>query len=436
MIETETNDTYFNYNDYATIQGRFLWKLDYDKSYDTQFLDNALKELKAESGHEITFSKIFIKLQKHLNQDGILGYEYTHNGCKYINYVLNNDMRKSILNIRNETAFDLFKKFENKFQLHKKFKKPICHLRYISDDIYRKMNSLYSLYDKFTSLKDNYTSKPKCKDFPAFVFEFNNFVWHNKDNESHIYKEKLKNFINVIKQHEWTTKKLCKNELSQIASLNPDSSVKKDVSVEHDLASSLQSTSLSSSHPQSVLGDQRLLHTNGLTPSEEQPLQEKEEPAKSLPHAGSLGSTGLQDNSVTHHAKEELQTREALNYTDPIPPRREQNALEGKFTQEEEYTWSVLPSKGQKYPELSVRPGVLGSQSIENETLQNKGYLRTVTDAVSGFMEGVDPVPVVGVSEEDDTDNESLLDSMEHIQDFSQVFKDLKKGIFQIIKLI
>ncbi|SCA82223.1 hypothetical protein, conserved [Plasmodium vivax] len=38
--------------------------------------------------------------------------------------------------------------------------------------------------------------------------------------------------------------------------------------------------------------------------------------------------------------------------------------------------------------------------------------------------------------EEEDTDNESLLDSMEHIQDFSQVFKDLKNGIFQMIKLI
>ncbi|KNA01529.1 hypothetical protein PVNG_05550 [Plasmodium vivax North Korean] len=51
-------------------------------------------------------------------------------------------------------------------------------------------------------------------------------------------------------------------------------------------------------------------------------------------------------------------------------------------------------------------------------------------------IKDVDPVPVVGVSEEEDTDNESLLDSMEHIQDFSQVFKDLKNGIFQMIKLI
>lgn len=51
MISTETDDTYFKYNDYAIIKGRFLWKLDYNKSYDTQFLDNALKELKAESGH-------------------------------------------------------------------------------------------------------------------------------------------------------------------------------------------------------------------------------------------------------------------------------------------------------------------------------------------------------------------------------------------------
>ncbi|KNA01605.1 hypothetical protein PVNG_05970 [Plasmodium vivax North Korean] len=411
MTANETNDTYFNYKDYDTIRGKFLTNLERNKDYDTQFFKKALIELKDESKREISFRNIFIELQKHLNQFGILAYEAPHRGCKYINYVLNKDMIEGNLNIPNETAFNLFKDFEYKFRKYKGSAKPICDLHYINDDIYKKMKSLYGLYDEFISLKQKYNSTPNCDKFPSFVHQFNDFVRNIKDNESDFFKNKLKNFIEEIKKHPWTTNKVCDDRLSKIASLKPDPSVEREVLSSHIPASTFQSASISSSDSRSVIVGESLHHTNGLESPEEQSPREKEQVAETLPHTGSLQYTERQDNSGI------LQHREVQKSTDFMSTNRPKSTLEAKPPQQEEYTRNEFPFKRQHYPDAPVHHDVLGSQNIENETSVDKGYLRKVTDAVSGFMEGVDPVPVVGVSEEEDTDNESLQDSMEYIQD-------------------
>ncbi|VUZ98036.1 PIR protein [Plasmodium vivax] len=391
MIDTENDDTYFKYNDYAKIKGKFLSKLRYNNDYNEEFFERALSELKAESGHEITFSKIFIELQKHLNQDGILGYEDTHNGCKYINYVLNKDFTGINLNINYEKTFKLFKQFEDKFRSEKRRRGHICDLHYISDEIYKRMDKLYSFYDDFTALNPNNNYNPKCEDLSKFVILFKDYIWFINDNGSDIIKNNLKDFINVIKQHRWTTNNVCNNELSQIASQKLRFSVKKEEPAPHNPAQTFQIKSVSSPDPQSVIGDQRLPHTNGLEPSEEQP-------AETLPHTGSLPYTERQDNSETPHTREKLQPREVQKSTDLVLPNRDQSILEAESPQQEEYARNVFPFRRQHYPDAPVHHEVLGSQYMENETLENKGYLRTVRDAVSGFMEGVDPVPVVGVS--------------------------------------
>ncbi|KNA01747.1 hypothetical protein PVNG_05599 [Plasmodium vivax North Korean] len=85
------------------------------------------------------------------------------------------------------------------------------------------------------------------------------------------------------------------------------------------------------------------------------------------------------------------------------------------------------------------RPYYSGQQEqVEEQAISNEVEMSppSVMSSISSALKDVDPVPVVGVSEEEDTDNESLLDSMEYILDFTQVLKDLKKGIFQIIILI
>ncbi|SCA60251.1 hypothetical protein PVT01_000080600 [Plasmodium vivax] len=65
---------------------------------------------------------------------------------------------------------------------------------------------------------------------------------------------------------------------------------------------------------------------------------------------------------------------------------------------------------------------------------RGRGYRQRIPTRFDGVYQGF--LPGFPSLEEEDTDNESLLDSMEYIKDFSQVFKDLKKGIFQMIKLI
>ncbi|KMZ76895.1 hypothetical protein PVIIG_05823 [Plasmodium vivax India VII] len=365
MTANETNDTYFNYKDYSEIKEKFLRNLKRDNSYDSEFLKQALNELKVEPKHQISFGNIFIELQKQLNQDGILVFWDGTRGCKYINYVLNDGIIKSNSDMPNETAFEMFKQFEDKMRKKKGSTTHICNLYYTGYDIYNKMNTLYNLYDKFTALYPINNSNPDCTNLFAFVYVLNDYVNSIKHNETVIFKKKLSEFINYIKNHKWSTEQKCNNKLSHITSLNPDPPVETEVSRSSIPDPPLQRTS-TSSDSQSVTVDESQLHTNG----------------------GSLLSTDTQDHSVRHHTTEEIRTKEALQFTDSIPPRTEKGALEGKAQPQEEYSWNALSFKGKSYPDGSIYHGALGPQNIENETSVDKGYLRKVTDAVSGFMEG------------------------------------------------
>ncbi|SCA83559.1 VIR protein [Plasmodium vivax] len=89
MLTTERADTYFNYNDYAETKALFLKKL--NDNYDKDFLKNTFNYLKTQFNDAYLFEDVFKELQKHLTQDHILGYWSTDKGCRYINYVLNNE---------------------------------------------------------------------------------------------------------------------------------------------------------------------------------------------------------------------------------------------------------------------------------------------------------------------------------------------------------
>ncbi|KMZ94975.1 hypothetical protein PVMG_05644 [Plasmodium vivax Mauritania I] len=397
MLETEKDDTYFKYKDYAEIKERFLKMFSYSNTFDTNFLEQALNELKSKSQLANSFRDIFKELQKHLVQDSILVFGDTNNGCKYINYVLNKEIRKIISYIHNETTFNLFKQFEQLLRIEKGKSKIICDLYYISDDIYNKMDKLYYFYDKFRALKQN-NSKPNCLDLSEFVFSFKDYIWAINDNGSDIIKNKLTNFIDVIKNHKWATNKECKDELSQIASQKVHFSVEEEVLRAPNPSPSLQSTSLSSSHPQSVTVDASSLHTNGLEPSEAQSYRKREPITETLTHTRSLHSADTQDNLVTLLTTEEEPSTEVPQPIDLVSRNREQSTLKARDKPHEQYARNLLHIKGQYDPKLSSHQGILEFPNTENEISVDKGYLRRVTDAVSGFMEGVDPVPVVGVS--------------------------------------
>ncbi|KMZ96104.1 hypothetical protein PVNG_06449 [Plasmodium vivax North Korean] len=260
------------------------------------------------------------------------------------------------------------------------------------------MKSLYGLYDEFISLKQKYNSTPNCDKFPSFVHQFNDFVRNIKDNESDFFKNKLKNFIEEIKKHPWTTNKECGDGLSKIASLNPEPPVETVIYRSPNPASSFQSASISSSDSQSIIGGERLSLTNVLESSEIQSTSGKEPAKETMSPKGSLQSAETQDNSVTLHTTEEEQSIKALKPTALVSPNREHSTLKAKAKPHEQYTHNLMHIKGQYYPELSSHQQVLEIPNIENDTLEEKGYLRTVTEAVSGFMKDVEPAPILGVS--------------------------------------
>ncbi|CAI7721709.1 PIR protein [Plasmodium vivax] len=398
MIATENGDTYFNYKDYADIKERFLSKLKNNDEYNQVFFERALRELKDISEHAILYRGVLIKLQKHLNQDGILWSDANHKGCKYINYELNKDFLEINSDLLNENTFKLFKEFEYKFRREKRRTDQICDLQYINENIFKKMNALYTVYDIFTSLYPKNISNPICKNFSPFLHEFKDLLQRINYNESINFKKKLENFINEIKTYQLATDKACGNNSLHIPPLKPDLSVETVVLRPPNPAPSLQNLSTSSLGAQSVTVDERSLHTNGLELSEAQSSRGREPAKETMSPKGSLQSADTQDNLVTLRTTEEEPSTEVPQPIDLVSRNREQSTLKARDKPHEQYARNLLHIKGQYDPKLSSHQGILEFPNTENEISVDKGYLRRVTDAVSGFMEGVDPVPVVGVS--------------------------------------
>ncbi|SCA59963.1 VIR protein [Plasmodium vivax] len=320
----------------------------YSNTFDSNFLEQALNELKVEPKREISFRNIFKELQKYLNQDGILGYD------------------------------DVIRIYS----------------------IQELLNCLRNLKINYENIKieQKYNSVPDCQVLSAFVYLFKDFIRVINDNGCDIIKNKLTNFIDVIKKHKWATEEVCSNKLSEITSQKLDSSEKKEVPVPHNPALSFQSTSISSSHPQSVIGADSLPRTYALESSETQPPSRKEPAKETMSPKGSLQFADTQDNLVTLRTTEEEPSTEVPQPIDLVSRNREQSTLKARDKPHEQYTRNLLHIKGQYDPKLSSHQGILQFPNTENEISVDKGYLRRVTDAVSGFMEGVDPVPVVGVS--------------------------------------
>ncbi|KNA00927.1 hypothetical protein PVNG_05357 [Plasmodium vivax North Korean] len=368
---------------------------------------------------------VFDELLRHIRNSGVF-LDDEDKSCSYISYILSKDVKSKVGEYKTET-FDVFKKFVNKYSKQSNHKTSICSnsLLYVNSEMYVQMNKLYVLYDQFKKLirEKPLGEETSCSAVSLYLLNYNEFIGYYQPTNTD-YKKILDQFANEIKYYVYLYKLHgCQKEQFYIKEIKlPISSVDKKpaVSVQVEQKPSdavnqvLQAKSLPSHEQhQASQGQIQESHLKVQTPH----LDAR------TPLEGSLSYQKILVPS-SYHAVQQQEQRFPQRETSPSELPKDLSSVYTTLNEPLESLGTSSYSDQYQYPSVPLSANeVPGASSF---------MMHTIISA----LKGVDPVPVVGVSEEVDACNGSLIDSTEDTQDFFQVFKDSKKGIFQTIELI
>ncbi|CAG9480078.1 unnamed protein product [Plasmodium vivax] len=439
MSNSDIDNLILNYHDYSTITGKFNANRYYDY-IDKYYL--VLDYANVEPLKRQMYDKTYEEVYRHLNHGGVMT-QYMIQGCKYISYLIHKEVNDTLKLHYDEKTFEIFRKFvEDYYNRIRSRSHTLClpYIVYVNQDMYEKLDTLYRLYDLYTDVlsSNNYWNENKCLYFKLFLNSYNDYMRKNKPTSLKL-NEILTHLEGYVSN---TTKDLngkCNDYtyiLERIKLYKPHDEHKPPLM------------------PELALHESRPLQNHVDNPGFRNTNTEVIEITKptSPPPTSELGTT------TRISGIEDVETELAPG-RDPVsvieqgiiskPPAEE---LHGYRTHARNET--VEQSGHRQSVELSEQLKLMRETSLnsQNGLEVDQGFMANVRNTITGVLGEVDPVPVVGVSggmgalfllfklepslEEADEDIESLLDSMEYIQDFSQVFKDMKMEILDTINLI
>ncbi|KMZ76846.1 hypothetical protein PVIIG_05672 [Plasmodium vivax India VII] len=177
-MSTETENTYYKYQDYLFYRNIFDAA---ERNPDKYGVDK----------NHIIFNAIYSNIKdvfiaKCTKIKGYLTHFYTkdnhkeNNRCSYINYFINDEVRKHIYRSKSNT-FELFINYI-KSDSYLKNNTCISNIKYLENKIYNNMKKLYDLYDKYEAFyRNNHYSADTywCTDLVDLVKDFNTIVREN-----------------------------------------------------------------------------------------------------------------------------------------------------------------------------------------------------------------------------------------------------------------
>ncbi|KMZ86060.1 hypothetical protein PVBG_05459 [Plasmodium vivax Brazil I] len=424
--ETATDKSILTYDEYHNLIEKFNNE---HEEVDGLKPNELIGDAEFNTPDRLKFKPYLEKLLEHIRNRGIFLYN-EDKACSYISYILSNDIHTKFYEYKPET-FKMFQEFVHKYNSRPGYRADICSktLVYVISDIYKKMNNLYRLYVRYKDLKDNHhLGEPSsCLPVSSFLHLYNDFIEQNQPTNKD-YKKILDNFEQIIKERVAYYKLYaCQNKPFRMAEIKLPEDEKPKVSVQVQQKKNLAEYQESPEKSSPPRANPHTSHAVSHTPHEHpQTSYERPQPAHEHPQT---------PHEESHQPPEKL----APSSQDDV--QQEAHGFTHKETHQRQFPIDL-------YPEYSPRNGPLESPRASTYSEHNRylavpplgnevdGAPSSMMSTITSALKDVDPVPVVGVSEEADVDNVSLLDSMEDTQDFSKVLKDLKKGIIQIIKLI
>ncbi|SCA59571.1 VIR protein [Plasmodium vivax] len=366
MEDTETEKTYYSYDEYHKLKTDFTPY--YEIQYSTTLLNEIINSMSAHPNLKNGYNKVFTQLKKYLNR-GFAFYKYPENYCcKFINVWLNKEIRNPNYGVNNEDQFKIFKEFMDKYVQHKSDAKCKQGIHFINNDINLKMINLYNLYDKYEELKKINTSniQPLCSKYNELVQYYNNFIYQYNGKSSDYLKKKVDNFKSLIENFETSNNRCQKNvqplslEIEKIP-LPEQKHIMDSQTIQHK------------DEPERLGEDGLKLH-NAIGLTDQNELQEQTPVPESLELTSDLQEAQSEPDEIARRLENvENQVNQGVLH------------FSGGFGLLKE----VLDE-----PQKKKDP----REGEENIPRYNEGVIGTMKNAISGFINDVEPAPILGVS--------------------------------------
>ncbi|KMZ89816.1 hypothetical protein PVMG_06301, partial [Plasmodium vivax Mauritania I] len=132
--------------------------------------------------------------------------------CKYISYLLYDEICKGDYNVCDEDIFNILKDFVELFRLYSRSDICASKIDYLDPSTYKKHSILYDLYDKYSILIGDRTSKPyipPCEILDSLIFYYNDAISSHGESDVN-FIDKLIELKKLIEVNVLPSKTDCK----------------------------------------------------------------------------------------------------------------------------------------------------------------------------------------------------------------------------------
>ncbi|KMZ82433.1 hypothetical protein PVIIG_06319 [Plasmodium vivax India VII] len=413
MAVPGSDDVYLTYDDYITFKEKF------DKndpfSSNTINLGQILDEADIKTPKDSKLYKIFVKLLKHINDDHYFYGDKQIDACRYIRYMLQKEVEDNLKKNYDSNFVEMFHNFLRKYGEKITHRKDRCISKIdpIESTRFNNMDALHRLYDKYRYYKDFSTSTAHyvCDTFHVFIKAYNSYINDNAS-KSEFFNKILENFSKNVTKKVSDFTLPCSHfryDLSRPKLYKPTPVIKTEshspTQEDQKEFSSGVAKSHGSSHETLDISHLQLHQEETVLPSIQIETTKLET---------------LEENDDHREASDNY----AMHY-----PRRETDAiieLPPRIQRPDVVFGSLRTQLQPQHPEY------LNPQHLPNEAA---GDSSTIIGSITSALKGVDPVPVVGVSvEEEDAYVEFLVVSMDNSQEDFQDMKIMKEGILDMVQ--
>ncbi|SCA82010.1 VIR protein [Plasmodium vivax] len=415
-----------------------------------EYFDKVYDIFKGKDSRHFLYHPLLLELITYTSDDGVFILADKSIACNFLNYLLNDKLRNTGYQYNNISHYDIYKKFVKDFYIerHGKLhqdKSCSVYIKDIEDAIFKRMATLYQLYDDYNDLKKNnkkFESK-ECDKLGKFASFFNEIARTHGKNDDELLK-KLKDLKNLIEGKISSFYDTCNTKISFFHLPEPSSQDQKITAPALSQANVHPDPALTSHGAQQNLQETSILRENSPEKREKE-VREDLYTSSSSDHSEELTSI-----NASHHSPGSVSLSTWESEDSPRIPESDTRHVSGSFHR-----------LGRSHAQIPEEPDLLmkeGRGNIEGETYQpdyrpsnlgaKEGGVSGILSSIGGVLGEVDPAPVLGVSggmgvlfilfkldpslEEEEDDSVKFLEVLEDFQQISQIFMNMKVGILDM----
>ncbi|GAB69697.1 CYIR protein [Plasmodium cynomolgi strain B] len=378
---------HLTYTCYKNIKYQFGEKIEGTNFSIDENISKYAKIYTADNGPKLkNLSNIFTNLKKYLSNGHVFGSgDYNGEGtCKYISYLLCNQIREELHGECDNGTFNIFKEFVDKYNDSTNSKMCMNNIKHLDNREFLKMKALYDLYDKYIQLSSIYAhNHPNyCSDMINLVRLYNYFL-NEYPSDSSNFNDVLKDFKELMVTIIETGKRYCIQEYFSIREPRLFISSVVQIPSHANTSSGRESNILQEGTLNSEVKPKFPEVTSSSTSVKEQEIEDLENSKRFL-------LSDLLEVEATSVSEDPLE-RSLLS------KKLEHSGKQETFIRHKSYDSPGHNKTNETFPR--GEDSMVVTKGLENGSGNySTGFMTNVQNGISEFIKDIDPVPVMGVS--------------------------------------